>query len=258
MHRLLIIDDRPIFAHGIARVATDAGLELAGIVHARTDNWEAVLADDTFDAVVIGIAAPDDPATTALRCLARRPAAPPVLAVCAPCESVYGVRLLRSGAHSVISAKASPEAIATALAQTLAGRRHLSQALAEHVVAHVIAGGTPEEIRLRDAVASPEQLRVVQLLALGKPISVICETLNISAADVHAQRHDILRRTGVADEQELKRQAFEQRLVPDRRRCAPMQPTTPEALRAAARPGPLPQRRRRTGCIVQAREGALA
>lgn len=235
MSRLLTIDHRPVFAEGIRRIAEDAGITLDDIVHARPDTWRCTLDRGPFDAVIINIGAPNDPGTDALRHIAHRPDMAPVLVLSAPCESVYGVRLLRLGAHSVVGANASPEEIALALARTLAGRRHLSQALADHVLAHVMADRRTADIRLRDAVASDAQLRLVQLLALGKPIGVICTTLRMSAQDAQAQRRDILRRAGLADEQELKRCAFEQRLVPDRRgrgnRLTPHQPAATPAIR---------------------------
>jgi DNA-binding NarL/FixJ family response regulator len=234
MYRLLTIDDRPVFADGIRRIAEDAGIALDDIVHASPETWPSALDSGPFDAVVINIGAQNDRATDAVRRITRRADMAPVLALSAPCESVYGVRLLRLGAHSVIGADASPEEIATALARTLAGRRHLSQTLADHVLAHVMADGRSGDIRLRDAVASDAQLRLVQLLALGKPIGVICSTLRISAQDAHAQRRDILRRAGLADEEELKRCAFEQRLVPDRRVAGDRRTPTDAGMAAAA------------------------
>jgi DNA-binding NarL/FixJ family response regulator len=183
-----------------------------------------------------------------VRRIARLADAPPILALCEPCESVYGVRLLRLGAQGVIGAHASAAEIATALSRTLAGRRHLSQTLADHVLAHVVAAGAPREVLLRDAVASDAQLRLVQLLALGKPISVICSTLRISADDAKAQRREVLRRTGLTDDQELKRHAFDQHLVPDRRQRAP---ATADPRRPTALPATVSTPDRLVACDVQ-------
>ncbi|WP_295884311.1 hypothetical protein [uncultured Thiohalocapsa sp.] len=217
MHRLLIIGHSPLFAAGIRRIAKDAGLAVSEVVQAYPEDEAHLPAADRFDAAVVAVAAPDDAGTAAIGALARLPDGPPVLALSAPCESVYGVRLLRLGARSVIAAQASPQEIAAALSRTLAGRRHVSAALADHLAAHLAAAAAPAQMRLRDALASDAQLRLVQLLALGKPMGVICDLLRLSAEDAHAERRDILRRTGAADEQELKRRVFEQRLVPDRR-----------------------------------------
>lgn len=224
MYRLLIVDRRPLFADGIRRIADDAGLAVTEVVRAGPADFAHTLADTAFDAAVVSIAAPNALGIEPLRRLTRLPGAPPVLVVSGPCESVHGVRFLRLGARSIIGAQASPQEIAAALARTLAGRRHVSAALADHLVAHfvahVVADREQKEIGLRDAVASDAQLRMIQLLALGKPMEVICNLLRISAEDARAQRREILRRTGLADEQELKRCAFEQQLVPDRRAMA--------------------------------------
>jgi two-component system, NarL family, invasion response regulator UvrY len=219
MFRVLVIDDRPLFATGLQRVAAHAGIPIDTLVHVAPERFTPQQAETAFDAVVVGIAstAHDDGGLIALQGLAQAAGSPPVLAVCTPCESVYGVRLLRLGARGVVAAQASEQELAAALSRTLAGRRYLSDALAEHLVAHVVAHSRPREIRLREAVASDAQLRVVQLIALGKPLDVICSTLRISAETAHAHRRDILHRTGLADEQELKRRAFEQQLVPERR-----------------------------------------
>lgn len=217
MYRLLIIDHSPLFGEGIRRIAEDAGLAVTEVVQAYPEDVAELRAAGRFDAAVVAVAAPDDAGTVVIGALAQLSDGPPVLALCAPCESVYGVRLLRLSARSVIAAQASPQEIAAALTRTLAGRRHLSAALADHLAAYLAAAAPPAKPHLRDALASDSQLRLLQLLALGKPMGVICDLLRLSAEDAHAQRRDILRRTGAADEQELKRRVFEQRLVPDRR-----------------------------------------
>ena len=219
MSRLLVVDDRPVFAAGVERIAADAGLAVDVLRHVPAQGFDSRQSAAGYDAIVVGVTSvvPGDTGRLALQHLKRLPGTPPALAVCTPCESVYGVRLLRDGARGVVSAQASPAEMATALSATLAGRRYLSEALTEHLLAHVLARPESDPIRLRDAVASEAQLRIVQLIALGKPIDVICSTLRISCETAHAHRRDILARTGLADEQELKRRAFEQRLVPDRR-----------------------------------------
>jgi two-component system, NarL family, invasion response regulator UvrY len=231
MFRVLVVDDRPLFADGVRRIALNAGIAIEEPRYVSTQDFMPLQATAAFDTVVIGIASPglDDGGLSALRSLGQAACAPPVLAVCTPCDSVYGVRLLRLGARSVVAAQAPEQEIATALSRTLAGRRYLSEALAEHLVAHVVSHRDGDGIRLRDAVACDAQLRIVQLIALGKPLDVICSTLRISADAAHAHRHDILRRTGLADEQELKRQAFEQRLIPDRRGRSPSHRRLPSA-----------------------------
>lgn len=217
MHRLLIIDRRPIFSDGIRRIAEDAGLAITEAVRAGPADFMQALDDTAFDAAVVSINAPSHLALAPLRGLTRLPAAPPVLVVSVPCESVYGVRFLRLGARSVVGAQASPQEIAAALTRTLAGGRHVSAALADHLAAHFVAASEQTGIGLRDAVASDAQLRMIKLLALGKPMGVICDLLRLTAEEGRAQRREILHRTGLADEQELRRCAFEQQLVPDRR-----------------------------------------
>jgi two-component system invasion response regulator UvrY len=214
MHKILIIDDRPVFAAGIRRIATSAAIGIDLCEHATAGQYTPLLETGPFDAVVVGIPAARDNGKTLLRQLVSQHPATPVLAFCGPCESVYGLQLLRLGARSVVSDQASPSEVEEALRRTLAGRRYISQTLADHLLAHFSADN---EVQLRDAIDSHTQLELVRLLALGKPVPVICDTLRISAEDLHAQRREILRRTGLADEQELKRCAFEQRLVPDRR-----------------------------------------
>jgi DNA-binding NarL/FixJ family response regulator len=217
MYRLLIIDRRPLFAEGIRHIARDAGLPIGELVRSRPGQDTPIPPGKAFDAAVVTINAPDDAATASMHRLAHLAGGPPVLAVCAPCESVHGLRLLRLGARSVIGIRASPQEIAAALTRTLKGGRHVSAALADHLLAHFLTRDAPTAMRLRDAVACEAQLRLIQLLALGQPMSAICDTLGLSPADAHAQRQDILRRTGLADEHELTRRAFEQQLVPDRR-----------------------------------------
>lgn len=221
MRNLLVIDDRPALRVGIQSILEEAGVADGQIEAVSSDLALTRLRATHWTAAIIGIACADDSGMALLRELRqeRDPGQPPILAFIGLPEAFYGVRLLRLGATGILHDSAHAKELVKAVELTLAGRRYISHALAEQLVTHVTGIGTQtaDEITLREAITSDEQLQVVRMVALGKPLMHISEALNLSPEHVNAHRVDILRRARLADEHELTFYAFEQQLVADRR-----------------------------------------
>jgi DNA-binding NarL/FixJ family response regulator len=219
MRKLLVIDDRPVLRLGIKAIIEESGQADCRVEHAASDVAITGLKDGSWTAAIIGIATADDSGMNLLRQLKANNAITPVLAFIGLPETFYGLRLLRLGATGILHDNAQPKELVRAVEMTLAGRRYISPNLAEQLITQVtgIGSETADEVPLREAIASDEQLEVVRMVALGKPLIHISQALNISPAHVNAHRVDILRRARLADEHELTFYAFEQALVPDRR-----------------------------------------
>ena len=213
MQNLLVVDEQPVMRAGIAHAVAASGMEvqLKGVGSAadaigalRTGRW---------DGAIIDIGLSEAGGISFLSRLVKTHPDLPVLVFTAMPESPYGLRALRTGAAGFLHKSASPETLAEALRRVLAGRRYVSPVLAEQLADRMVN----DSDRVPHELLTDREFEIFRLIALGNSVADIGETLNISPKTVHVHRSNILRKTGLADNQALASYAFEHRLIPGRR-----------------------------------------
>jgi DNA-binding NarL/FixJ family response regulator len=86
-----------------------------------------------------------------------------------------------------------------AVRRTLGGRRYVSPVLAEQLADRMLNDSDAAVHEL----LSDREFDVFRLIALGKSMTEIGEMLNISPKTAHAHRANMLRKTGLGDNQAL-------------------------------------------------------
>lgn len=232
MRRLLIVDEHPVVRQGIQDILDQAGVAgVAGVaveVEGVATAAEAIarLRSADWSAVVVDMALSEGGGTGFLGRLSRDHPELPILIFTALPETPYGLRALRAGACGFLHKTAAPETLVEAVRRTLGGRRYVSPALAVQLADRVV---TDSDAAVHELL-SDREFEVFRLIALGKSMTEIGDVLNISPKTVHAHRANILRKTGLADNQALTSYAFEQKLIPGRRaedRRVPRPPDLP-------------------------------
>jgi two-component system, NarL family, invasion response regulator UvrY len=213
MRRLLIVDEQPVMRCGITTVINEAGIavDLKGVGTAA--EAVAVLRAETWSAAMVDIGLSESGGISFLSRVTKEHPKLSLLVYTAMPESPYGLRSLRSGATGFLHKSTPADMLADAVRRTLAGRRYVSPTLAEQLVDRMV----------NDSDAAPHDLltdrefEIFRLIALGNSMVDIGESLNISPKTVQAHRTNILRKTGLANNQALTSYAFKQRLIPGRR-----------------------------------------
>jgi len=123
-------------------------------------------------------------------------------------EDIYAMRALKLGAAGYLCKDSPPEALIAAVRKAAAGGKYLSPALAEKV-AFALGGGhaAPHE------ELSDRELEVMKLIAEGKSLVRIAETLHLSPNTVTTYRGRILSKLGLSSNAELTRYAIENGLL---------------------------------------------
>ena len=196
MPTILIADDHPLFRealrHAVARVMPDATLREA-------DGAEALylLADAEPDAdlLLLDLNMPGVQGYSALVHLRAQHPQLPVVIVSAREEPQVARRALAHGAAGFIPKSADAATIGRALAQVLDGERWMPGAATqgEHVDAD------EQDVARRLAELTPQQFRVLQMLATGLLNKQIAAALAISEATVKAHMTAILRKLGAGN-----------------------------------------------------------
>jgi two-component system, NarL family, invasion response regulator UvrY len=134
----------------------------------------------------------------------------PVLMLSIHDEQQYAVRCLRAGASGYIQKDSSPEAIIDAIRRVAGGRMHISAAVADQLAAEVIhgTGGALPHERL-----STREFEVFRMIAAGKSITEIAETLHLSVKTVSTYRSRLLEKTGFRSNADIIAYAIRSGLV---------------------------------------------
>lgn len=206
--RVLLIDDHPLVRAGARRLIADHWPE-ADIVEAGT-LAQALAALDGCTLAVLDLSLPDASGLEALVKLHRRAPALPLLVLSMHAEAAYAARALQLGAAGYLPKDRAGEELVAAVQRLLAGGRYIGADLADRL-ADLLTGASPAQPA--HASLSTQELRVALLLAQGRSVGEIAETMFLSVKTVSTYRARALEKLGLANNAELMRYCLAQGLV---------------------------------------------
>jgi DNA-binding NarL/FixJ family response regulator len=192
---ILIVDDHPVVRAGLRRLlATEPGCE----IREAADGKEALSLFKAHHPAVVVVDL-NLPGLGGLETIARLRSADPgarVLVVSMHDDPIHVTRALRAGAAGYVSKSAAPEEIITAVRRVAKGHTYLEHEIAEELVFSNLREPSP----LQDL--SSRDLEILRLLASGRSLPQIADTLGISyktAANNCSQIKGKLGASGTAD-----------------------------------------------------------
>ncbi len=209
MTRIVLVDDHAIVRRGLAGILSErAGLEIVGEAGDYA-GLRRVLRETEADVVVLDIGLPGKSGIEILQALAQEYPRLRVLMLSIYPEDQYGLRALRSGAAGYLNKASAPEELVLAVETVAGGRKYVSAALAQSLVDN-LTGEAPERPHER---LSNREFQTLCLIAKGKRLSDIAESLSLSPKTVSVYRARILEKMGLANNAELTHYALKHQLV---------------------------------------------
>lgn len=209
MIRVVIADDHPIVREGLRRVLEkEPDIQVAGEAASGAEVVPRVRSA-AADVVILDISMPGGGGIEALGALKREFPALPVLMLSMYPERQYAVRCLKAGASGYLTKDSAQSELVGALRKVLQGRRYVSSALAEQLVAELDApsGKAPHEL------LSDREYQVMMLFAGGSTVTRIAEELSLSVPTVNTYRTRVLTKLGLTTTAEIIHYAFTHHLV---------------------------------------------
>ena len=193
--QILIVDDHPVVRAGLRRLlATEPGCE----IREAADGREALSLFKAHRPAVVVLDL-NLPGIGGLETIARLRSADPlarVLVLSMHDDPIHVTRALRAGAAGYVTKSAAPGEIITAVRRVANGHTYLEHEIAEELAFSNLRERSPlEELSSRD-------LEILRLLAIGRSLPQIADTLGISyktAANNCSQIKDKLGASGTAD-----------------------------------------------------------
>jgi DNA-binding NarL/FixJ family response regulator len=209
MIRVLVADDHAVVRRGLKEVLEESkDIQVAGEASNAREVLERVR-EQPWDVVVLDINMPGRSGLELLEDLRRERPKLPVLILTVYSEEQYALRALKSGAAGYLTKETVPERLVEAVRKVVDGGRYITPTLAERLATMVRTGfeGAPHDL------LSEREFIVFRMLAVGKTVTEIGETMHLSVKTVSTYRARALEKLGLKSNAELTQYAIRNGLV---------------------------------------------
>jgi DNA-binding NarL/FixJ family response regulator len=206
--RILIADDHALFRAGVRALLEDqTDWDVAGEA-ATGGEALRLMRDEEWDAVLLDISMPDRTGIDILRQI--RPHKPnlPILILSMYPEDQYAVNLLRAGATGYLTKDTVPEQVIAALRTLLAGRKYISNEVAQLLANDVDGNGRPLHSTL-----SEREFQIFCKIAAGKSVGDIAAELHLSNKTISTYRARVLEKMNLSSNADLTYYAIKNGLI---------------------------------------------
>jgi DNA-binding NarL/FixJ family response regulator len=199
---VLLVDDHPVMRAGLAMMLERATEFLLAGEAATAAEALALSGRLQPDLVVLDLMLGGRDGVPLIRDLLVQHPAARILVYSSLDEAVYARRALRAGALGYMTKSKNLDAVRDALLAIAAGKRVMSPAVRDALVAESLGGSLPAVERLSD-----RELQVLRLVADGFTLGEIAKELNLSVKTVGGYRERLKDKIGVDTARELAKHA---------------------------------------------------
>jgi DNA-binding NarL/FixJ family response regulator len=209
MIRALIVDDHAIVREGLRRILGEAaGIKVGG---EAVNGVEALkmMRREKWDIVLLDISMPEKNGIDTLKQIMDENRNTKVLILSMYPEDQHAVRLMKAGASGYLTKEAAPEQLVDAIRKVVAGKKHISPALAELLLMECDS----DSDKPAHAILSDREYQVLRLIGSGKKVSEIAEAMSLSVKTVSTYRANILEKMKLKNSAELTRYVIQKGLT---------------------------------------------
>lgn len=205
---VLLVEDHPIFRFGVAQLIRNAWPD--AVVSEAGSLAEALTAvqAEVYAVALVDLNLPDSEGLEVLARLRRAAPAMPVLILSFNAEAAYARHALELGAAGYLNKERAGDELIKAIEKVAAGGRYITASLAEQ-----LADQLTQPAAAGHAGLSPQETRVMILLAEGRRIADIADTMALSPKTVSTYRNRILEKLGLDSNADLVRYCLARQLI---------------------------------------------
>jgi two-component system, NarL family, invasion response regulator UvrY len=209
MIRVLIADDHTVVRRGLRQILLE-GFPTAQIEEVP-DAEELIkrVMQTEWDVVISDLSMPGRSGLEALQQIKQVQPKLPVLILSIHPEEQYAIRVLKAGASGYLSKDSAPDQLVNAVQRVLLGKKYITDTIAEKLasVLDQDSNKSPHEY------LSDREFSVLKMLAAGKSVSEIAESLFLSVTTVSTYRSRIMTKMNMKSNADLTLYAVEHKLL---------------------------------------------
>jgi DNA-binding NarL/FixJ family response regulator len=209
MKKILLADDHSFIRLGLIQILKDEypSVEITEVSDGESLINEVIKQD--WDVVISDIDMPGRSGLEALEQIKVIKPGLPVLILSIYTEDLYAVRVLKAGASGYLNKNAAPDELINAIQRILLGRKYITPEIAERLLKTLGDERKPHEL------LSNRELEIFKLLALGRTVSQIADSLSLAVTTVSTNRGRILQKLNLSNNSELTRYAIVHHFISD-------------------------------------------
>ncbi|MEN9570500.1 MAG: hypothetical protein RL172_1731 [Bacteroidota bacterium] len=209
MIRILIADDHTIVRKGLRQILaeefTDADIQEV----ADADELITKVIREKWDIVISDLSMPGKSGLEALQYIKQSVPGVPVLILSIHPEEQYAIRVLKAGAAGYLSKDTAPDELVNAVHRVLLGKKYITLSIAEKI-ADTLNRDTDKKLH---ETLSAREFNVFKMIASGKAVSEIAESLSLSVTTVSTYRARIMAKMNMKTNANLTLYAIENNLL---------------------------------------------
>lgn len=209
MLRILIADDHTVVRRGLRQILLEdfPGCEVEEVGDAEELVKKVITG--TWSVVITDLNMPGRSGLDALNQIRHINPELPVLVLSVHPEDQYAMRVLKAGAFGYLNKDSAPDELVKAVQKVLLGKKYISATVAEK-----LAGSfAPDSDKPGHEYLSDREFDVMKLLAGGKTVSEIAQTLSLSVTTVSTYRARLMSKLNLKTNSELTKYAIEHQLI---------------------------------------------
>ncbi len=206
--RLLIVDDHPVFRHGISQLL--ASLPEITVCGEAEDAHDALSAMRRLqpDVVLMDVCLPGTNGIELIKIMLAEQPRLVILVISMHDESLYALRALRAGAKGYVMKQQAMDNVIEALHKVIGGGIYVSPEFSDKLVFKAVHGSNGDLGSPVDTL-SDRELEVLQLFGRGKTTREVAEVLHLSVKTIETHRTHIKVKLGFKEAGELVKFAVE-------------------------------------------------
>ncbi len=209
MKRILLADDHSFVRRGLIQILKDEypTIEITEVGDGGSILKEVTLHD--FDLIISDLDMPGISGLDALERIQLIKPHIPVLILSVFTEDLYAIRVLKAGGAGYINKNAAPYELINAVRRIEMGKKYITPEIAEKLLINIGTSKKPHEM------LSNRELDIFKLLAEGKTLTQIAQSLSSALTTVSTHRGRILEKLGLQTNSELTRYAIAHHIISD-------------------------------------------
>jgi two-component system invasion response regulator UvrY len=209
MIRIMLADDHAVVRKGISQILSDnEDMQVVGEA-ANAGELMQLLRNQSCDVLLLDISMPGKNGIEALKSVKKEWPQLQVLMLSMYPEDQFALRALRAGAAGYLTKHSSPDKVVGAVRRLASGKKYITPELAESLVN--VLDTNPD--LPRHELLSDREFQTLQLIASGKTLSEIGESMCISPKTVSVYRTRLLEKMNLKNNAELTHYALKAGLV---------------------------------------------
>ncbi|MFM2358571.1 MAG: hypothetical protein RLY16_564 [Bacteroidota bacterium] len=209
MIRILIADDHTVVRKGVKQILAEEFTQAE--IHEVENAAELIkkVIKEKWSVVISDLSMPGKSGLEALQEIKQLRPDLPVLILSIHPEEQYAIRVLRAGASGYLRKDIVPDELVNAVHKLLSGKKYITLSIAEKIAD---AFNNDKEALPHESL-SDRELNVFKMLASGKAVSEIAESLSLSVTTVSTYRSRIMSKMNMKTNTNLTLYAMEHSLL---------------------------------------------